>query len=222
MVPCDSKNGNSTSKKDSLEKILLRIITVGRKQMGDRQYVSELLLGVMTGFKELNGLRRIYIEEETYVEVDSIPDEVRNAIGLFTPLPTSSNEARNRRLKMEYGVDFDTSPPKGVTPRKEGSEAEWDVERAIAKAKDYHHEFIDYFTDINEIETKSMTLSILVEIKPYKADLKYLKSAYENLKSRNVKCELPIDRFREFYKKLNWFFRVGLVNGCININKNPL
>src|SRR5258705_13655761 len=123
-----------------MEELLFRIMTIGMKERDGRQFISELLFNVLTGFQEFSGLAKFQIKNVQYIEVDSIPDEIRDTLGLFRPLPTFSNESWERKFKEEFGVDFNTLPPPPPIEKKEGSDAEWDIDHAIARAKNYKHE----------------------------------------------------------------------------------
>ncbi len=206
-----------------MEKILRRIVAFGRKEINGHQCISELLFNVLTNYQEFAGFEKLQVNERQFIKVDSIPDDILGNLGLFRQIPSFSTESFDRKFKKEYGADFSSLPPLDPESfkQKEGHLAEWDIDHAVAKAKSYEHEFIDHFIGATEIGRKSMTLSVLREITPYMSDMKYLKTVFKILKDKNIECEFPLEEFKEFYFKLKWFCRVGFVNGCININKNP-
>jgi hypothetical protein len=206
----------SSSPANGMYQLLNRIMTKGKKVVNERKYISELLFRILTDYKEFDNLTRLKIQDVQYIDIDSIPQETLDSLGLLKPLPTFSTEACDRKLTVEY-----ITPQPLELPKQRDGLAESDIDRAIAKAKTFEHEFIDHFIDARQIEIKALTLSVLQEIKPFMSDKNYLKSVFTVLNERNIECELPLGHFKKFYLKLKWFCRVGFVNGCININKNP-
>lgn len=204
-----------------MEKLLTQIIGHGRKRRDDCEYISELLFNILVEFEDVPGLVKVQLNNEHFIDVKSIPDEIRDEMGLFISFQLSSLKAMDEKY-MREGIDVKALPNIAPSVKKDDDPfAESDVRRALKEAKNCEHEFIDYFVDQQEIKKKSITLSLLKTVVPNRLNKKYLMTVFKILKKDNVECEFPLDRFDHFYRKLKWFSKVGWANGCISTDYNP-
>lgn len=142
------------------------------------------------------------------IEIGAIPEDIRDDLGLY-----------KSRIFLDQQENLNSEI--SCTNNSKNLLAEMDISNALINSKKYMHEFVDFFIDSNDIEQRSLTLSILMEMRKSKwEDKLYLNEVYKILKERKIQSCLVVESFEEFYSNLMWFKRIGFVNGLIRKDYN--
>ncbi|GCC50353.1 hypothetical protein SanaruYs_05680 [Chryseotalea sanaruensis] len=190
--------------------LIRQILTKNQRSINGKLWISTLFFQVLTESQNYNEYNLCIINGNQYIEIASIPKEIRDELGLFW------TETRERLVINEPTLGL----PIQKTPIAERL-AKSDVKAALRNEKRYRHEFIDHYHDLNTIKIKARTLSILRSIPKDEKSKEYFEAVYNVLVAWKVPCDFPLDNFKLFYEKYEWYMRTGLVPGLLNTNYNP-
>lgn len=193
-----------------MQEILKQIVNKNHKERNGKIFISTLLFRFLTDDIPIDdSYIKIKINEIEFIEIETIPKDLRNELGLFRTKGMQNDENNE---KFDYPQKKDVSTVL----------AEVDLTNAIHDTRKHKHEFIDYFVEPTIIETKARTLSIILRIRNGGMNnVQYLKAVHKTLISENIQCELPTESFKQFHNKLKWFQRIGFVNGLIRNDYDP-
>lgn len=190
--------------------LIHQILTKNQRSHNGKLWISSLLFHVLTESSNNYHYNTCIIDGIQYIELASVPEEIRNELGLF-------------RIKTRERL-VDNEPSLTLTvynTRIKDRYAKSDVKAALRSEKRYRHEFIDHYYDPNTIKIKARTLSILRFISKGEKTKEYFEAVYNVLVSWKVPCEFPLDNFKLFYEKYEWYMRTGIVPALLNNNYNP-
>lgn len=190
--------------------LLNQIMSKNHRSKNGKLYISAYLFSFLSGKNENNQYNKEMIDGFSFIEIESIPYEIRMELGLF------KTGIRENNLEEETSINLPIHKSTNYEMY-----AKIDIESALREEKRYLHEFIDYYTDISTVKKKARTLAILIKISKGEKTEEYFQSVYKMLLDLKPDCELTFKNFRDFYKKYKEYQRIGFVQGLLNINFNP-
>jgi hypothetical protein len=188
-----------------------QIISNNHRSLDGKLYISAILFSFLYETKKFDQFNKRVFDDSLFIEIESIPYDIRMEIGLF----------RTKSLEKSVGEeDVSQIFEWGERPTPE-EYAKRDIEYALREEKKYRHEFIDYYSDINTVKRKARTLAIILNVSKGEKTEEYFRAVFKILFDWKPACELPLDNFKSFYKKYQFYLRIGIVQGLLNENFNP-
>jgi hypothetical protein len=182
-----------------MRNILRTILRRNLKNQQGRFYISRILFDLLNDFVTPVGVTKILIDDSEFIEISTIDKEVRARLGILDS-------------QVERVFEVET----GYSPDSRQKFAQLDIDYAIAQQVICENEFINSFCDPLEVKRKSLTLAILRVITPKKRDQEYLREVFRILQELKLDIELPLNGYKAFYLKLNWYNKIGFIKGCID------
>lgn len=173
-----------------------------------QQSISISLLTLLLDETELVSHKPFLIGKavEGFIPLEDIPKEILEHISL----PHNINQYHDQFPQAQ--IDEGASDPNTFASRL----LVIDVINSLNNWSYCKHEFEDAFTDENTIIRKAKTLSVLRILTDKVTDKYFLRLAFDSLKEADSSFDLTNGSFSEFYDRVIWYKRVGLVNGCLH------